>query len=188
MVSAVHQRLRVATRADHERLESRVDLLRRVATPHGRRAVVQRFWRLHAEAEGAVAPWLSDLDGLDFPARRRTERLTADLATLGLATPDAAPEAPKVASLEEALGRFYVLEGSALGGRVIRRALAAQGSDMAGLSFLDPYGEHTGERWRGFLAVLDRAAGTPDAAEAVVRGAIAGFAHAERRLCERQPA
>ena len=188
MVSDVHQRLRDATRADHERLESRADLLRRVRTPAGRRAVVQRFWRLHADIEAAVEPWLEGVDGLDFAGRRRTQRLADDLATLGLEAPGDGPEAPTVGSVSEALGLLYVLEGSTLGGRVIRRSLEAQGSDMHGLSFLDPYGEQSGARWRGFLAVLDGAARTPENVEAAVRGAVAGFRHAERRICEGQPA
>lgn len=188
MVSDVHQRLRVATRADHERLEARADLLRRVSTPAGRRAVVRRFWRLHAEVEAAVAPWLDEVDGLEFPARRRTRRLAADLAALGIEAPADRAEPPTVGSVGEALGLFYVLEGSTLGGRAIRRALAEQGSDMQGLSFLDPYGERTGERWRAFLAVLAAAAQTPDTIEAAVRGAVAGFRHAERRICEGLPA
>jgi heme oxygenase len=188
MVSDVHQRLRAATRADHERLESRADLLRRVKTSRGRSAVVQRFWRLHAEIEASVTPWLEDLDGLDFDGRRRTQRLAADLATLGVDAPSARPQGPKVTSIAEALGFLYVLEGSTLGGRTIRRSLQAQGSDMCGLSFLDPYGEQTGERWRAFLAVLDRAARTTESVEAAVRGAVAGFRHAERRICEGQRA
>lgn len=188
MVSDVHQRLRDATRADHERLESRADLLGRVRTAEGRRAVVQRFWRLHAEVEAAAAPWLENLDGLDFHERRRTRRLDADLATLGLEAPGDHPDIPVVRSISEALGLLYVLEGSTLGGRVIRRSLEAQGSDMHGLSFLDPYGQQSGARWRGFLAVLDGAARTPENVEAAVRGAVAGFRHAERRICEGQPA
>ncbi|MGA0607501.1 biliverdin-producing heme oxygenase [Phenylobacterium sp. VNQ135] len=188
MVSVVHQRLRVATRADHERLESRADLIERVSTPAGRRSVVQRFWRLHAEVEAAVAPWLAELDGLDFQDRRRTERLSADLETLGLEAPSEHAHGPDVGSLAEALGHLYVLEGSTLGGRTIRRSLDALGSDMHGLSFLDPYGERTGERWRAFLDVLDRHAATPQAVEATVRGAVAGFRHAERRICEGQAA
>lgn len=188
MVSDAHQRLRAATREAHERLEARADILRRVGATEGRRALVGRFWRLHADVEAAVAPWVEDLEGLEFDTRRRTRHLAEDLATLGLAPAAEPVEPPVVRSVGEALGFCYVLEGSSLGGRVIRRALAAQGSDMVGLSFLDPYGERTGEQWRSFLAVLDRAMKTPEAAGAAIRGAQGGFSHAERRICEGQPA
>jgi len=52
-----------------------------------------------------------------------------------------------------------------------------------GLGFLDPYGERTGERWRAFLDVLADAAHDPQTQEAAIAGALAGFRHAELRLC-----
>lgn len=177
MTSDAHRRLRDATQDDHQRLESRVDILRRVATPAGRRRLVERFSGLHADAEAALAPWLADHPGLDFEARRRSSHLLRDLRAVGGAAPP--PEPIVVHSVGEALGLMYVLEGSTLGGRVIRKQVTASGQDMAGLSFLDPYGERVGERWKSFLAVLGDEADT----EALVAGAVAGFRHAEDRLC-----
>lgn len=183
MITEAHRSLRDATRADHQRLEARIDILTRIATTDGRRALVTRFHSLHAEAESALAPWLADLPGLEFDARRRSVQLSADLEILGgEAAPASAPPTP-VSGVSEALGRMYVLEGSTLGGRVIRRAAEAQGGGMRGLSFLDPYGEQVGERWRAFLAVVDRQARTPEDVAAMIAGAVAGFGHAERRLC-----
>lgn len=183
MISDAHRRLRDATRSDHQRLESRMDILARIATPDGRRALVERFYRLHAEAEAALAPWLHDLPGLDFDARRRSDRLERDLVAVG-GQPAVAPAADIVVpDVRDALGRLYVLEGSTLGGRMIRRAVEARGEGMAGLSFLDPYGDQAGERWRSFLAVIDDQARSPADTEAMVSGAVAGFRHAEQRLC-----
>ena len=109
-------------------------------------------------------------------------RIISDEGGSAAPQPAAAPEAPPpVGSLGEALGLLYVLEGSTLGGKVIRRQVEASGGDMAGLTFLDPYGAQAGERWRSFLAVLDRAAGAEP--EGAVAGARAGFRHAELRLC-----
>jgi heme oxygenase len=149
--------------------------------------VVEDFHRLHADIEATVAPWLEGLAGLDYAARRRTRQLSADLAALGVAPlasgSGAGSGAPKASSRAEALGLVYVLEGSTLGGQVIRRAARAAGTDLTGLSFLDPYGAKVGERWRAFLAVVAAEAATREAEDAVVRGARAGFAHAELRLC-----
>lgn len=181
MISTAHQRLRDATREDHQRLEDRVALLQRIVTPRGRRGLVEDFAGFHADAEAAVAPWLSGVPGLDFEARRRSTSLANDLVTVGGAAPPA--QAIRIRGVGEALGLMYVLEGSTLGGRVIRKQVTAQGGDMAGLSFLDPYGEAVGERWRSFLAVLDDQARTAADTEAMVNGAVAGFRHAGRRLC-----
>jgi heme oxygenase len=178
MISDMHRRLREATQADHRRLESRIDVLGRIATCDGRRGLIARFHALHVDGEAAMTPWLAGLDGLDFAARRRSPALKRDLAAVGGATLPSEPI--PVGGVGEALGLMYVLEGSTLGGRVIRKQVAARGGDMAGLSFLDPYGDGVGERWRSFLAVLEA---EPDV-DAVVAGACAGFRHAERRLCD----
>jgi heme oxygenase len=183
MTNQAQMRLRDATQADHRRLEIRTDILARIARPDERRVLVEGFRVLHAEAEAALAPWLADLPGLDFEARRRSDRLARDLAALGGRPGSAAAERPIVANVAEALGRMYVLEGSTLGGQVIRRAVEARGDGMLGLSFLDPYGARTGERWRAFLAVLDAHAATPADTDAMIAGARDGFRHAEHRLC-----
>ena len=182
-MSDAHRRLRAATQRDHDRLEARLDILARIATPEGRRAMVQGFHGFHATTEAALTPWLASLPGLDFQARRRSVQLAADLARLGGDGGPPVEAAITVASVGEALGRMYVLEGSTLGGRVIRRTVEARGDSMEGLAFLDPYGERAGERWRAFLAVLDAEAGTTGDVEAMVRGAVAGFRHAELWLC-----
>src|SRR4051812_16217825 len=155
MTSAIHARLRAATRAHHQALEDRVDVLGRAASAHGRRELVQGFHQLHAEAETAIAPWVADLAGLQFEARRRTAQLKQDLTALGLTSSTVDHRPPAVRSAVEALGRMYVLEGSTLGGRLLTRGLTAAGHDLVGLGFLDPYGDGVGERWRSFLAILE---------------------------------
>ena len=183
MINDVRLHLREATRDIHERLESRLDILVEARTTAGRRAMVSRFHRFHAEVEAAAAPWLTGTPGLDFEARRRTPQLLRDMADLGMGLPGAVH--PIAAGGErEALGMMYVLEGSTLGGLVIRRKLEAAGQAMTGLSFLDPYGEAAAERWRDFLAVLATRVRSPDAVGAALRGASTAFRHAERRLCE----
>jgi heme oxygenase (biliverdin-IX-beta and delta-forming) len=183
MVYEPRRRLRDATQAHHQRLEARLDILSCIATPDGRRALVERFHALHAEAEAALAPWLVDAAGLGFEARRRLPQLARDLVTVGGSAPPQPARPLVVADRAEALGRLYVLEGSTLGGQVIRRHVLERGDDMAGLGFLDPYGAHTGERWRSFLAVLETELDAPEPLAAAVAGAVAGFQHAERRLC-----
>ncbi len=184
--SPVLDRLRAATAAAHQNLDARLDAIERLATVSGKRAMVPRYYRMHQEAERAVWPLLRPLSDLDINGRSRVTVLARDLAALEIDKPDTETRLPAVGGVAEALGFLYVLEGSTLGGRMIRGTLKSRGCDLTGLDFLDPYGSHAGARWRGFLAVLER-----DAADDVVgaeRGAVSGFAHAGACLLEDVPA
>lgn len=131
--------------------------------------MVAAYGRLHRSADTALRPWLKDAAGLDYGARR----------------PDPCSSErgfPGLASRAEALGALYVMEGATLGGRVIRRELAARGVSLDGLEFLDPYGERAGERWRSFTVVLE-ALGAADP-EGVERGAVAAFEFTGRCLAQ----
>ena len=176
--------LRSATGPAHEALETQARIEARLADRVTRGSLVADFYRFHAGLEAAVHPMILTLHD-DDPVRSRAEGIRRDLKDLGIAAPPVRPMAPP-ASMGEALGRIYVAEGSMLGGRIIRRRLTAQGIDLTGLAFLDPWGDDTGARWRGFIAVMERACveGVAEV-DAVVRGGMDGFAFAERTLADR---
>jgi heme oxygenase len=172
--------LRAVTAQSHADIEARLDAIARLASPAGRRDLLGCYYRMHASADAALAPWLLALAGLDAAARRRTPILRRDLLALGLPIPSLEGGPAVVVRNEfEALGFLYVLEGSTLGGRMIHKALTTRGLGLVGLGFLDPYGAQTGSQWRSFLTVLERE-GVADI-QAVGRGGAMGFAHA--RLC-----
>lgn len=133
--------------------------------------MVARLHLLHASFEGAVAPWAGRLERAGHVPRSRSSLIARGLDALGHPRPS--PSAPAAAaSFGAAIGWTYVAEGSSLGGRVMRRAMLADGIDLTGLDFLDPHGEDTGPRWRGFLAAMDRAcaAGHARPADVVLGG------------------
>jgi heme oxygenase len=144
--------------------------------------LLRRYAAFYIPADDALACKLACLPELDFKPGSRSAMLAS------FAAPPL-PAFPSPASPSEALGLFYVLEGSTLGGRLILRELARRGVDLADLTFLDPYGTETGARWRSFLAVLERETGFGDERriEEAERGAVRGFAHAERILCGDMP-
>ena len=172
----VRGRLREATAAAHERVDaafSRFDW--------ASRAGYARF--LQAQAE-ALLPLERALDaggaaerlGLGWAERRRGAALLADLAALGAVAPDGAPLAP-IDAPAAALGTIYVLEGSRLGGSLIKRSVP---TDFPA-AFLAP-GPEGG--WRALLAVLEaRLADEGARAEAIAaaRDAFARFEHAAER-------
>jgi heme oxygenase len=107
----------------------------------------------------------------DFAAERsRLSHLHADLERLGCTEADLAslarcePAADVPASRAGEIGSLYVLEGSTLGGQLISRALKdASWAPAEGLTYFDPYGPRTGEKWRSFMAWADSEAAEEDA-------------------------
>jgi heme oxygenase len=179
-------RLRAATAAAHKDLERSLAVAERAATSVGRGLLARGYYLLHAQADRALAPWLTSVPGLHYAERRRTPLLKMSLRQLGVPTPslDAVPRFPELDGCAEALGFFYVIEGSTLGGRTILRRMARTGIDLSGLDFLDPYGPHTAKWWGSFVRVIERDVGAAEArlGEAC-RGATKGFACAKACLC-----
>lgn len=117
--------LRAATDAAHRRLDAGFaahDLTRRDDYGTFLSAMHGPFLQIEAWLDGADP---ADLPP-DWPARRRSDALNADLRALAIAAPDAvlAPLAPTLAGAE-APGLLYVLEGSRLGGQVLLRQVLA---------------------------------------------------------------
>lgn len=116
---------------------------------------------------GYYKPLEDALDGFsmeevlsDYTQRRKARLITDDLKALGHSVHDLAlcPAIPVPGSREEAFGALYVLEGSTLGGTIIKkilqRNLQLQGDE--GFTFFAGYGEHTSVQWQSFKAVLDQ--------------------------------
>jgi heme oxygenase len=106
--------------------------------------------------------WEQDLQAFpelahELMTRSRLQHLRDDLTALGLTNAEicCVPlciDAHRVTIDEaRALGSFYVLEGSTLGGQLITRQLSnAPGFPAQGLSYFNPYGARTGKMWRWF--------------------------------------
>jgi heme oxygenase len=119
---------------------------------------------LDRAAEGVLPP--------DWPARRRTDAILADLAALGRPLPPASAS-PQPPAQAEAAGLLYVLEGSRLGGQLLlRRALASSDARVRDNTRFLRHGE--GQRlWPSFAAWL--AARPPAEAGGAVVGALRAF-------------
>lgn len=180
MASRILEALRLATAPSHARLEANSRLVERLGNPASRPQAVAALHAFQAGAEAALAPSLAGLEGLNFDHRRRAARMRLDLACLGAPQRPGGFAFPTPRSLGEALGMFYVVEGQALGARIIRRRIQAAGGCLQGLSFLDLHGDEIGALWRGLTETLDLAA--EQAFADIVRGGELGFAAAEAWL------
>jgi heme oxygenase len=149
--------LRAATAPAHDRIEALLQLDRPIGL--GRYGSVLRgfdaFLTLWEPRLLAVLP--ARLHG-EFHRRSRHALLRRDLQALGLARGPTDAWVEGVASIpldgiDAAFGSLYVLEGSALGGRVIARHLAERhgfGADNGAAYFIG-WGADTGRLWREFL-------------------------------------
>jgi len=143
VLSSFHERLRNATRFCHDEVDalySQFDL--------ADRGSYGDFLAAHARALLPVEDWL---DRLVEGAVPRAPALRADLQALK--RPLIEPATLAWEKKEAALwGSAYVIEGSRLGGAVLRKAVAA-GLPHEYLSSTHPQGA-----WRSFLGQLDRKA------------------------------
>jgi heme oxygenase (biliverdin-IX-beta and delta-forming) len=176
--------LREETSAAHCRLDKTLGLIDRLSAPGQRGRLLAGYHLFHREAEAKIAPFLGEIADLDFAARRRSPLIADDLGILGhRAFPDSTNRLD-ILTRAAAFGALYVLEGSSLGGRVILKELKLRRASLGGLRFLDPYGSHTGQRWRSFLAILEREVRSSEQKFDAVQGALSTFAFAERCLCK----
>jgi heme oxygenase len=161
--------LRAATADCHKRVDaafSRFDL----SSEDGYR----RF--LLAQAE-AFLPVEASLDAghaeavlPDWPQRRRGDLLRADLAALDVTAPEPFPDLPIVSGKAPMLGAIYVLEGSRLGGAVLKKAVPSHFPRR----FLEA--RQAAGSWRLFLRTLDEFLTRPGDLDAAVQAAKEIFA------------
>ncbi len=165
--------LRLATADAHQSLEDKLSLLSQPLDRQRFLHVLERFHGFHAVWERAIH---RSTHRSAYASRSRLPHLRRDLAALGRTNAEVArlPVCGTAADLATddatALGSMYVLEGSTLGGQLIRRALAeTTWLPTGGLTYFDPYGRRTGEMWRSFRNWLSEQDANPGAAAAGAR-------------------
>ena len=144
---SARQALRAATAAEHDRVDALFS-----AFDLGDEGDYGRFLAAQAAAFLPVEAALDEAGAAEalpcWPERLRGALLVEDLAAMG--APPAAPVAPPPFGDEAALlGGIYVLEGSRLGGAVLRRSLPAH-LPQSFLAAPQPRGA-----WAKLLAKLD---------------------------------
>lgn len=155
--------LRDGTRKEHVAVEAAFALDSKLGSCEaygGLLLALRGFYRPVESALGAVQGWKELTPSIDIAARRRADLLDEDLDSLRIEIPAgrAGTPAPGLAlgSLAGGLGCLYVLEGSALGGRVVaRRARAALGERLPVAFFSSAGRENLRRDWRALQGALD---------------------------------
>lgn len=176
--STVREALKTGTADAHRSLEIAMNLTGANATRARYVQYLQALTSVHEALEPAL---LSDpeLHALlaDLPKRTRVEAGRHDLASLGEERGRRRFTAQlPLKTVAEKFGVLYVLEGSTLGGQVLRRELkSALGVHDESLRYVSGYGERTGAKWKLFLEALERGVTTDEARQQAVSAAQATF-------------
>jgi heme oxygenase len=150
------QNLRTETSEAHESLEAH-PVSKAIAADHITADSYIRYLQIMERVvqgmESALEPRL-EAHVADIRDRSKTDWIAADLVALNAG----ANPFPAFAELEErpetgrAFGAYYVLEGSALGGRVILKQLPQELRESGNRTrYFEGYGKQTGPMWQRFL-------------------------------------
>lgn len=181
------ERLKTETRPYHDRIEEvgfSDKIMSGQLTLDEYRQLVINNYRIHKLVESRLEqnPAFKNLDGLEFDNRKKIALLEKDVKALGLNPEDYSTDdiSLDLSDFHQAMGTYYVLEGSTLGGSVISRQLAKnENLAKAGINefhFYGCYGDMVGPRWKAFQQVLlNVAADNKENEDKMVAGASATF-------------
>lgn len=148
--------LRSETQASHDALEAHPvskDIASGNISTESYVRYLQIMERVVQGMEASLEPQLQP-HVADIRERSKTSLIAADLAALGAGENPypAFAELPDKNQTGHAFGAYYVLEGSALGGRVILKSLPEELRESGTkTSYFEGYGTQTGPMWQRFL-------------------------------------
>lgn len=179
---SLRTQLREVTGVVHARLDAR--FASGLAAPDAYRHYLQGMRRLLVAFEDATRTWRADPHWAEWLGTERAALLDVDLRALD-AMPLPAAALPPCDGSGGLLGALYVIEGSAMGARMLRRGLPV---DMP-VAFLDAHAA-AAPRWPRLAALLERHPAGGDAARAACTSALGLFALADDsfRLAAGEPA
>ncbi|RAV98710.1 biliverdin-producing heme oxygenase [Pseudochryseolinea flava] len=161
----LHQQLKEQTKEAHQALERRmVGLIKQIHSEAQYVHFLKLMYGYYASLEDKLGEQLSTNDALDFNQRRKASWILDDMNYFGSKEkPSRCQALPPIDSFHTALGAMYVLEGSALGGKIIAKMIASQIGlgDARGLTFFNGYGDETMKMWELFKENLSQSFDPP---------------------------
>lgn len=170
--------IKEATKAEHQNLEKKVvQKLKSIRSNSDYADLLKHFYAYFSHIEEIIKPFIVADVLPDYPQRRNSSYINADIIALGADINDLpATTVPVINNTIEALGALYVLEGSIMGGSIIVKMLE-KGGITEGVSFFSGYGEATGMMWGNFVSVLNQSATNEQQEGEAIRAANDTFRH-----------
>lgn len=140
------------------------------------------------DTETNIMPEISAIVA-DLDIRRKTQLIEDDLEHLGVSKETYSKPLShnkEVLTPAFALGIFYVVEGSSLGGRVILKNIkpSLKLDENGGAKYFTGYGAVTGSTWRSFVMVMEGYAARGNNADDIIAGANFAFGAIKKHLEE----
>lgn len=171
------QKVRTATHSLHEALDqSLVPYIEAIETTKEYAALLCLFYGFFKPVYDSIDASIDTVYLPDYSSRRKPQLILRDLEELGT-TYDShlCRHLPKITDNVTAFGALYVLEGSTLGGVMIKKMVAGRLQTDKGLSFFSGYGRHTREQWNVFINALNNLNNNKEQDEAVIQTAAITF-------------
>lgn len=173
------QRLRTETRPHHDRLDNH-PLMVQLMSPAVSRPLYESILKKFLGFYQSVEPHLAAFDhwpslDINLKEKLKTPSLLRDLSSLNVMAKDipSSPAPDWIHDEASAMGNFYVMEGSTLGGQIITRHVASRLhlSPDNGLAFFSSYGDAVGVRWKETRDALVRFAEQSHAEDVMIESA-----------------
>jgi heme oxygenase len=169
-------RVKEATRVSHATAEEvMMPLITGATTPHRYAALLQKLYGFYHPLEQLIQPFSAELQ-LPY-SLEKSGLLVQDLVQLGSREKGTlCAQMPVIENRYDALGALYVLEGAALGGRIIARMLSVH-KDLppSAFAFFEGRGKETGPHWTQFTQLMNHQARTESQIAQVCAAASATF-------------
>ena len=152
--------LKEKTFPEHQNLENKlVSKMRSMASINDYSRLLQLFYSYFGGLEKLIHPYINSKELPDLTERRKANLISSDLITLGIKIPliTRDNELPSINNSSEAFGALYVMEGSTLGGQIIKIMVSKQLGipENYATSFFNGYGNETMKMWTAFQQLLN---------------------------------
>ncbi|KAA5532210.1 biliverdin-producing heme oxygenase [Taibaiella lutea] len=155
------EELKSKTATNHQQLEKKmIYSIRMMRDANDYASLLQLFYSYFGGLEHLIKLHINTDILPDYAKRRKADQLASDLLALSAPVPSLAEAEylPEITNDAQALGATYVIEGSTLGGQIIKKILGKQLGidDDRVISFFNGYGENTNSMWDNFKNAIDK--------------------------------
>lgn len=151
--------LKASSKKDHDSIESKVDLIKLVASREHFIKLLQGMYGYYYNIELALHQFENEFQrlGINLNQRLKCNLLIEDLKHFNLNDQEIS-SILLCDKIQEAMGVLYVLEGSTMGGQIIYKKLLQENvisANSTGANFFRPYGQDTMPMWMEFKKSLN---------------------------------